>query len=83
MKELSRKVFFTIFVIFTLFIVFSISFINIQNYKREYESVRRSLNIIEEDEFKKNKPFFIFFDNMRILDYEVYTIRIVDNKIVM
>ena len=81
MKELSRKVFFTIFVIFTLFIVFSISFINIQNYKREYESVRRSLNIIEEDEFKKNKPFFKDNDNMRILDYEVYTIKIEDNKI--
>lgn len=81
MKELSRKVFFTIFVIFTLFIVFSISFINIQNYKREYESVRRSLNIIEEDEFKKNKPFFKDNDNMRILDYEVYTVKIEDNKI--
>lgn len=90
MKELNRKVFITIFSILSLFLILSIVIYNVQNYEREYKGVERNLNFIEEKENNNipkpkenssfvNKPDDI--DNMMIMDYEVYTIRVNNNTI--
>jgi Signal transduction histidine kinase len=48
MKELNRKVFLTIFAILTIFLIVGIVVINVNNYRREYESISQNLNIIDE-----------------------------------
>ncbi|MBO6165824.1 MAG: HAMP domain-containing histidine kinase [Eubacterium sp.] len=48
MKELRRKVFFTIFIILTLFNCISLVIINIVSYRREYESITQNLNIMDD-----------------------------------
>ena len=83
MKQLNRKVFITIFSILSIFIILCLSIYNITNYRREYESVYRNLTFIED----KNKPEpkelnnHKDIDNMMIMDYEVYTIKLSNNKI--
>ena len=89
MKELNRKVFKTIFCILSLFIITGIVIYNVSSYKKEYESVKRTLKMVEER--SKNEPmgFNNFvpeprernFDNMMIMDYEVYTIKLSNSKI--
>ena len=87
MKELNRKVFNTIFCILSLFIIIVLIFYNVESYKREYDNVKRTLNIFEE---KKNhnqlnnyvpEPKEKSTDNMMIMDYEVYTIKLNNNEI--
>lgn len=87
MKELNRKVFNTIFCILSLFIIIVVIFYNVESYKREYDNVKRTLNIFEE---KKNhnqlnnyvpEPKEKSTDNMMIMDYEVYTIKLNNNEI--
>ena len=78
MKELNRKVFITIFSIISLFLLSIIIFNNIQSYKKEYDNVLRNLNIMEtklpfDNRFVPNQRNF---DNMMIMDYEVYTIKL-------
>ena len=48
MKKLERKVFLTIFVILTFFLIVSLVLINVVSYRREYESIRQNLNMIDE-----------------------------------
>ncbi len=48
MKELSRKTFLTIFCILSSFLMISVILVNVQSYKRERESVDRSLNFIDD-----------------------------------
>lgn len=48
MKELRRKTFITIFMILTAILVVSVVFLNVQNYRRESESVSRSINIMSD-----------------------------------
>ena len=85
MKELNRKVFSTIFSIFSVFIILGITIYNIEGYKREYESVRRNLNFIEDKptpkEFNNMNNPNKDIDNMMIMDYEVYTVKLNNNEI--
>jgi len=85
MKELNRKVFITIFSIFSVFIILGITIYNIEGYKREYESVRRNLNFIEDKptpkEFNNINNPNKDIDNMMIMDYEVYTVKLNNNEI--
>ena len=48
MKELSRKTFLTIYSILMLFLIISLVLLNFRSYRRDYESVERSLFIIED-----------------------------------
>ena len=48
MKELSRKVFLLIFGIMLLVLLATVIFLNVQSYNREYEGIRRSLNIMDD-----------------------------------
>ena len=94
MKELNRKVFKTIFLILSLFIIIGIFFYNISSYKKEYESVKRNLTFMDDRNSNKpegNPPEPREFDdslsnqkdreldNMMIMDYEVYTVKL-NNK---
>lgn len=84
MKRLSKKTFFTIFLIISSFLIIGITIYNYQIYKREYESVRRNLNSIDrmipDNKMNYNhKPKNI--DNMIIMDYEVYTVYLSNNKV--
>ena len=80
MKELSNKVFKTIFILLSLFIVIGITIYNASSYVEEYEDVKRSL---EFREVKNNNPLEPrVFDNMLIMDYEVYTVVLNNNQIV-
>ncbi len=95
MKELNKKVFRTIFILLSLFIVILIAAYNITIYKREYESVQRSLTMMDRNkpmdkwlEHKESEnssqmpgenipePKERDFDNMVIMDYEVYTVKL-------
>lgn len=80
MNKLKNKTFFTIFIILSFFLVLSLVILNIVNYRKEYEGVKRNLNIVENNKKEKeHMPKDI--ENMRIIDYEVYTIKIKNNKI--
>ena len=83
MKRLNKKTFFTIFLLISSFLIIGITIYNYQMYKREYESVRRNLNSIDRmipNKIEDNhKPRDI--DNMIIMDYEVYTVYLNNNKI--
>ena len=84
MKELSKKTFITIFSLLSLFLIISLVIINVQNYNREYESVKRNLNIVDfrKNDFQNNdiiKPPDL--DNMMVMDYEVYTVTISNNEV--
>lgn len=83
MKELNRKVFITIFSIISLFLLSIIIFNNVQSYKKEYDNVLRNLNIMEtklpfDNRFVPNQRNF---DNMMIMDYEVYTVKLYGEEI--
>lgn len=89
MKELNKKVFKTIFCILSLFIIIGIVIYNASTYKKEYESIKRTLNMVEERSKKEPKEFDNFapeprernLDNMMIMDYEVYTVKLNNSKI--
>ena len=93
MKELNKKVFKTIFIILSIFIVSGIVIYNVQSYKKEYDSVKRNLNFIEERNIPQDLPEPIDIDpsapepkdrdldNMMIMDYEVYTVKLNNKKI--
>lgn len=89
MKELDRKVFKTIFCILSLFIITGVVAYNVSSYKKEYESVKRTLNMVEERSKNEQRGFNSFipepkeknFDNMMIMDYEVYTVKLSNSKI--
>lgn len=86
MKRLNRKTFLTIFLLISSFLSLGIIIYNVQNYKREYENVKRNLNSINRmmpedkaNDFDDHKPKE--FDNMIIMDYEVYTVYLGNNEI--
>ena len=89
MKELNRKVFKTIFWILSLFIITGIVIYNVSSYKKEYESVKRTLKMVEERSKNEPRGFNNFvpeprernFDNIMIMDYEVYTVKLSNSKI--
>ena len=96
MKELNRKVFKTIFSIFTIFIVTGLIIYNISSYKKEYDNVKRNLTFMEDRNVPKkednppeprepkedmSEPKYRELDNMIIMDYQVYTVKLNNNKI--
>ncbi|SEP65742.1 His Kinase A (phospho-acceptor) domain-containing protein [Lachnospiraceae bacterium NE2001] len=58
MKELSRKVFLTILGMLTFILVISLVILNIVSYRREYESVKRNLDLMDNrgGGFEGDKP---------------------------
>lgn len=84
MKKLNRKTFITLFSILSIFLISILIAYNYQSYKREYDNIKRNLNFIED-----NKKHFNEFpdsrnrdlDNMMIIDYEVYTVKINNGNI--
>ena len=96
MKELNNKVFKTIFMILSLFIITGIVVYNISSYKKEYNNVKRNLTFMKDRNTVKpvgNPPEPKEFtdsipeqkdrelDNMMIMDYEVYSVKLNDEKI--
>ena len=89
MKELNKKVFKTIFLILSLFIIIGVVIYNIGIYRKEYDNIKRNLSFME-DRIKPvpkefSNPIFEHkkknIDNMMIMDYEVYTVKLNDNQI--
>lgn len=82
MKELSRKVFLTVLGMLSFFLTLSVVLINVVGYRREYEGVRRNLGLMNDhgmgprDEMPGPAPAFDDFENMRIMDYDVYTVEL-------
>jgi signal transduction histidine kinase len=89
MKELNKKVFKTIFLILSLFILSGTIIYNVGIYKKEYDNIKRNLTIMEHKISTEPKninenvpePKDKNIDNMMIMDYEVYTVKINDDKI--
>ncbi len=91
MKKLNKKVFIIIFSIISIFLVSSIIIYNVQIYKKDYDSIYRALNFVEDFKNKLNPNQFNNkviipeeknIDNMMIMDYEVYTVKLKNNSIV-
>ena len=95
MKELNRKVFKTIFLILSLFIITGIVIYNVSSYKKEYDNVKRNLTFMEDrnisvpvgnppepKEPNENmpEPKDRELDNMMIMDYEVYSVKLNNNR---
>ena len=96
MKELNRKVFKTIFLILSLFIVTGIAIYNVSSYKKEYNDVKRNLSFMDDKTISKpdgippepkefndsmSDPKSKDLDNMMIMDYEVYSIKLNNKRI--
>ena len=88
MKELNKKVFRTIFLILSLFVVTGVVIYNVMEYKKEYDNIKRNLSFINDrptDNPIEPKdipsPRDKELDNMMIMDYEVYTIKLNDKKV--
>ena len=92
MKELNNKVFKTIFILLSTFVIFGIITYNFSSYEKEYENIRRNLTFLNDKKPNKmdNKPpetkDFLeqndrTIDNMMIMDYEVYTVKLNNGKI--
>ena len=96
MKELNRKVFKTIFLILSLFIVIGIVIYNVSSYKKEYDDVKRNLTFMDDRNITKPEgnppeprvpnenmpePKDRELDNMMIIDYEVYSVKLNNNGI--
>ena len=83
MKELNNKVFKTIFILLSLFIIIGVIIYNASSYKNEYDNVKRNISFMEDRNHKPEDapPEPKDFDNMMIMDYEVYTIKLNNNEI--
>ena len=94
MKELNKKVFKTIFLILSLFIITGIIIYNVESYKKEYDNIKRNLTFMEHKnkpeenpqmprEFNESipNPKDKELDSMMIMDYEVYSVKLYNNKI--
>ena len=96
MKELNKKVFKTIFIILSIFIITGTTIYNISSYKKEYDNIKRNLLFMDNkgnSKLENNppepkkiddsmpEPKDRDLDNMMIMDYEVYTIKLNSNEI--
>ena len=86
MKELNKKVFLTIFLILSIFIGSSFVAYNVLTYNEELVSVKRNLTFVDEKnngrpEPKEFEPKNDELDNMKIMDYEIYTVILKDSEI--
>ncbi len=75
MNKLKNKVFIVLICILSFFLILGIFLFNNQIYQREYKSIEINLNTINDSRNKEN------FDNMKFLDYEVYTILLNNSSI--
>ncbi len=75
MKNLNRKVFIVILSIFSFFLILGITIFNYQIYDREYKSIEMNLNMLDSNRIKD-------FDNMKFLDYDIYTVIFNNNEII-
>lgn len=82
MKKLSKKTFITIFTIISSFLIIGIIIVNIESYHREYENIKRNLTITNPLFKNKEKGFNgPEIENMKIIDYQVYTIKLQGSNI--
>ena len=90
MKELEKKTFLTISTILTVVVLFSLILVNVQNYNRECELIRKNLNVYDEKgNFKvqsdrkkdRNGHGKIGPEQIRIVDHEVYTAELSDGSL--
>ena len=90
MKELEKKTFLTISAILTVVVLFSLILVNVQNYNRECELIRKNLNVYDEKgNFKvqsdrkkdRNGHGKIGPEQIRIVDHEVYTAELSDGSL--
>ena len=84
MNQLNKKVFRTIFIIISAFILFGIVVYNISAYKKEYNNVYRNLTSMGINKPTPNDPMGPNdrdLNNMIIMDYEVYTVKLSNSKI--
>ncbi|MGN0993220.1 MAG: sensor histidine kinase [Bacilli bacterium] len=88
MRKLKSKTFYTIFGIISLFLVIVLVFYNVQNYKKEYDSIKNNLirmnDVFNEKRLKKVKPKDKIdsknsLNNRIVMDYEVYTVMFDDS----
>ena len=76
MNKLKNKTFITIFSILSSFLIILLLIFNIQNYNREYNNIKNNLfRMINEKVRPNNEPRKI------IMDYDIYTVVIDNNKI--
>lgn len=80
MKELNKKVFKTIFIILSLFILIGIGIYNISSYTKEYDSVKKSLTFMN-SRHEDIPPEAKELDNTKIIDYEVYSVKLHNKEI--
>lgn len=87
MKKLSRKVFWAIFLIISIFIVSGVIIYNFSSYTKEYDNVKRNLTFMEnkkDEKYAPDNPMLPIekdVDNMMIMDYEVYTVKLNNKEI--
>ncbi len=79
MKKLTNKVFLTIFSILSFFLFISLFIYNTENYREAYDNIYRTITFTEDSTPKEPRPDDL--DNMKIMDYEVYTVILDDNEI--
>ena len=86
MKELRQKTIITIFAILSAILVTFLVILNINGYRREYMSIERGLRIFDNnggpahpDPDVQIKPGPREFDNMMVMDNEVYTVKLDEN----
>ena len=79
MKKLNKDVFKTIFIILSIFTILGILIYNIQSYKKEYDNIYHHLNMMDEKRDNIHVPKEL--DNMIIMDYDIYTIKLRNNQI--
>ena len=90
MRELEKKTFLTISAILTFVLLFSLILVNAQNYNREWEQIRKNLNVYDEkgnfkdqNDRKKNRNGNRKFgpEQIMIVDHEVYTAELSDGVV--
>jgi len=91
MKELNKKVFKTIFILLSAFIIIIVTTYNISLYKKEYDNVKRNITFMDNNINNPPEPKELNdniinskdkeLDNMMIMDYKVYTIKLNGNAI--
>ncbi|MBQ2640270.1 MAG: HAMP domain-containing histidine kinase [Bacilli bacterium] len=81
MKELNKKVFKILFLILSLFIISGVIIYNVRVYTKEYDNIKRNLDFMPDNKPGPNSFDKEPIDNMIIMDYEVYTVKIKNNNI--
>ena len=75
MKNLNKKVFFVLVLIFSFFLLLGIVLFNNQIYQRDYEDIKNNLNSIDINRVQD-------LDNLKFLDYDIYTVIFNNNEII-